>query len=124
MSRKQTGFSPDTKAAIFERADGRCEICAEWFSDMQYHHRRPRGMGGTRREDSNTASAGLYLCAEDHRIVEAYRVKAFDNGWLVRQSQTPTDIPVLRRGVWVELRDSGAIIPVTTPPVSLQVVSK
>lgn len=120
MARRNTGFSDEVRAMIFERADGRCEICAESFSDMQYHHRRPRGMGGTRRADTNTASAGLYLCGEDHRIVEAYRVQAFDRGWLVRQSESPSEIPVERRGVSVVLRDDGSILP--APPTRLEAV--
>lgn len=118
--RRLTGFSAEVKAIIFDRADGRCEICGAAFSDMQYHHRRPRGMGGTRRADTNTASAGLYLCGQDHRTVEAYRMQALDNGWLVKQSQFPTDVPVLRRGVFVLLRDNGDIIPHTQPLRSVQ----
>ncbi|WP_237167077.1 hypothetical protein [Mycolicibacterium fortuitum] len=40
-------------------------------------------------------------------MVESYRAKAFDDGWLVRQSQSPRDIPVYRRGEWVLLDDEG-----------------
>lgn len=111
MSRRNTGFSDETKAIIFDRADGRCEYCGETFSDMQYHHRRPRGMGGTRRADTNTAAAGLYLCGEHHRVVESHRAWALSHGFLVRQSETPSDAPILRRGVLVLLRDNGDIIP-------------
>ncbi|WP_396921725.1 hypothetical protein [Mycolicibacterium sp.] len=39
--------------------------------------------------------------------MESYRAKAFDDGWLVRQSQSPKDIPVYRRGEWVLLLDDG-----------------
>lgn len=121
MGRRSTGFSAEMRALIIERAEDRCEICGEHFSDMQLHHRRPRGMGGTRRPDTNSPAAGLWLCGEHHRHVESCRSLSYDNGWLVRQSQTPSDIPILRRGVWVTFRDSGAIIPVTTPPVKLEV---
>lgn len=106
MSRS-TGFPPLVRTLIYERAAGRCERCDEWASDCEIHHRRPRGMGGSRREDTNTTSCGVLLCASCHRHVESYRAKAFDDGWLVRQSQSPKDIPVYRRGEWVLLLDDG-----------------
>lgn len=107
MSRRETGFAPMVRCLIYERSAGRCERCNDWASDCQIHHRRPRGMGGTRRPDTNTTSAGVLLCGSCHRIVESYRAQAYDDGWLVRQSQSPREVPVLRRGVRVLLDDEG-----------------
>jgi len=64
-------------------------------------------MGGTRRSDTNTAAGGVLLCGACHRHVEAHRAQAFADGFLVRQSQTPAEVPVLRRGVWVVLDPDG-----------------
>jgi len=102
-----TGFSPLVRSLIYERSAGRCEICDEWASDAQLHHRRARGMGSTRRPDTNLPSNALLLCAACHRRVESYRSQAYDNGWLVRQSGDPATTPVLRRGVWVVLDPDG-----------------
>lgn len=106
MSRR-TGFPPLVRSLIYDRSGGCCELCGEWASDAECHHRRPRQSGGTRREDTNTASAGLLLCAACHRRVESYRAAAYDNGWLVRQSHSPLEVPVLRRGQLVYLDDEG-----------------
>jgi len=62
-----TGFSPLVRSLIYERSAGRCEICDEWASDAQLHHRRARGMGSTRRPDTNLPSNALLLCAACHR---------------------------------------------------------
>jgi 5-methylcytosine-specific restriction protein A len=114
---RQTGFSLVVKALIRDRAEGCCEVCGEWYSAMQHHHRRPRGMGGTRRLDTNTPSGCLLLCGSCHRHVESHRSLAYDNGWLVPQGQTPTDVPVLRRGQLVYLDDLGGFTPVASEAV-------
>lgn len=117
---RRTGFSPETRAAITDRATDwqgiiRCEVCGEPCSDFEHHHRRARGMGSTKRPETNGAANGLLCCGADHRRIESHRLLAYDNGWLVKQSQFPADVPVLRRGVWVNLRDNGDIIPHTQP---------
>ncbi len=45
MSRRDTGFPDEVKALVLMRSDGRCEACGERTGDLQYHHRRARGMG-------------------------------------------------------------------------------
>lgn len=105
--RRRTGFEPLVRSLIYDRSGGRCERCNLWTSDTQIHHRRPRGMGGTLRADTNSASAGVLLCGQCHWMVESYRAQAFDDGWLVRQSHSPITVPVLRRGFWVLLDDAG-----------------
>lgn len=70
-------------------------------------------MGSTRRPETNGAANALWVCNLDHLRIESHRSLAYDNGWLVKQSQFPADVPVLRRGVFVLLRDNGDIIPHT-----------
>ncbi|ART69090.1 HNH endonuclease [Mycobacterium dioxanotrophicus] len=115
MSRRQTGFPPLVRTLIYERSAGRCERCDEWASDCEIHHRRPRGAGSTRRPETNYASNGVLLCAECHRHVESYRAKAFDDGWLVRQSHDPKARRVFRREQWVFLDDEGGWRPAPEP---------
>lgn len=101
------GFPPIVRTLVYERCGGRCERCGEFASDCQIHHRRPRGMSGTRRPETNYPSNAGMLCEQCHRAVESHRTQAFADGWLVRQSHNPAEIPVLRRGVLVLLDDSG-----------------
>lgn len=107
---RYTGFPPEIKATIRSRAQNLCEICGQHTSDCVAHHRRPRGMGGTNRADTNVVSNGLWLCGACHLRVESHRQLAYENGWLVRQSADPALIPVLRRGVFVLLQDDGSFI--------------
>lgn len=112
MSRRYTGFSAEVREIIHGRATDThgltyCERCGEVASDLQYHHRRPRGMGGTRRGDTNTAAAGLLYCGMCHLHVESYRDLALKRGQLVRQSKDPLATPVLYRGQWVLLDNDG-----------------
>jgi 5-methylcytosine-specific restriction protein A len=106
-----TGFSAAVRTTIRQRADGYCEVCGR-ARGAEAHHRRPRGMGGTNREDTNTASAGLFLCRDCHRLIESYRNVAEVLGWLVPQNQPPADIPVMYRGAWVFLDELGNLQPI------------
>ena len=106
---RDTGFPPAVKTRVWERAKGRCEVCGEATSDLQYHHRRPRQMGSTKRPDTNTAANCLLLCMMDHHRVESHRAQAYDNGHLLRSTQSPEAEPVLRLGVWVLLTVDGRI---------------
>lgn len=113
-----TGFSPQVKQLMRDRAlmDGmiRCEVMAvcqgRAASLWQLHHRRPRGMGSSRRPETNQAANGLHVCADDHRYIESHRELALRNGWLVRQNQTPADVPVLYRHRWCLLSDDGSVV--------------
>jgi 5-methylcytosine-specific restriction protein A len=108
-----SGFPLKVRAVIIERAAGRCEVCGEAKPGMQVHHRRPRGMGGSKRDCTNLASNGLYCCPDDHAWIESHREWAYAQGLLLRQGQKPTAWPVqLHRGL-VLLSDSGGVVEVT-----------
>jgi 5-methylcytosine-specific restriction protein A len=108
MSRRKTGPSPAVVAIVQERSSGCCERCGnDWAT--QLHHRRPRGMGGTKREGSNTASALLHLCQRCHAYIESHRWQALTLGWLVLQDGDPVATPVRTRHGVVMLTDDGGI---------------
>lgn len=78
----------------------------------QHHHRRPRGMGSSKRPDTNTAANALAVCEPDHRRIESNRTEALEMGWLVRQGHDPEHVPVMYRGMGlVNLHPNGQIIP-------------
>jgi 5-methylcytosine-specific restriction protein A len=108
-----TGFSNEVRQLIRERSGGVCEIQAvcqgRAASTWQIHHRRPRGMGGTKRPETNQAACGLGVCGDCHRLAESQREMALANGWLVRQNQTPATIPLLYRHRWCLLDNDGGV---------------
>ncbi|NIL77656.1 hypothetical protein RhoFasB10_03805 [Rhodococcus sp. B10] len=105
---RYTGFSPQTKSVVRQRSGGLCERCGlDWA--VQDHHRRARGMGGTRRASTNAASGCLAVCLRCHNRIESARADALQHGWLVPQHKEPADVPVLYRGQLVLLDDAGGI---------------
>ncbi len=110
-----TGFSNATKRLVFLRAGGRCERCG-WIEEAsQYHHRRPRGMGGSRAADTNGAANCVLLCHYCHTDVESCRDVSLVAGFLVRQGSSPAETPVWRLKEWVLLDDFGYVTPVEEP---------
>ena len=107
-----TGFSNATKRLVFLRAGGRCERCG-WIEEAtQYHHRRPRAMGGSRAADTNGAANCLLLCHYCHNHVESYRDESISRGFLVSQGKKPAETPMLFGKKWVFLDDFGYVTPV------------
>lgn len=106
-----TGFSKPVRDIITRRANGACERCGLAAPAYQIHHRRPRGIGGSKRHDTNQASNALFVCVACHCAIESDRSLSLENGWLVRQGQEPFLVPVFRRGEWVRLYDDGTVTP-------------
>jgi hypothetical protein len=112
--------APDsiTVAAVVARDFGRCARCGQPVTgergiDFSLHHRRPRAMGGSSRPDTNQPhnlvllhGSGVSLC---HGLVEQHRAEAYANGWLLRQGQDPSVVPVnhAAHGGWVLLTPDG-----------------
>lgn len=101
-----TGFSKQVRTTVRKRSAGWCERCGAEPA-TEYHHRRPRGMGGTQRLETNLPSACLHLCVDCHRDIELYRRRALESGWLVAQNMQPLSVAVIYRGQWVLLDDNG-----------------
>ena len=102
-----TGFSQHIRDIVLARADHHCERCGHYTNTPQLHHRRPRGMGGSKASDTNGAANALVVCPDCHRWIESWRVEARSQGWLVGQHRRPADCVVWRRGQWVQLDDQG-----------------
>lgn len=103
-----TGFPKSVRDIITARANDFCEICGV-NKPEQIHHRRPRGAGGSKAADTNQAGNGLAICTDCHAMVESRREFALDRGWLVRQGQSPADVPVVYQGSWAVLGDDGFV---------------
>ena len=117
---KNTGPDAATVALVFARDDSRCARCGQAITgirglDWSVQHRRARGAGGTRREDTNSPAALILLCGSGttlcHGHVERFRVEAREFGWAVRQSDDPAVMPVLHavHGGWVLLSPAGQV---------------
>jgi 5-methylcytosine-specific restriction protein A len=106
---RATGPDRDVVDAVYERAGYACEICTEAVGDHRgtdhhVHHRRPRALGGTKREDTNSPANLLLLCPQCHREVESHRAVAQSMGWLLTQTDDPERVAVLvQRDRWVYL---------------------
>jgi 5-methylcytosine-specific restriction protein A len=96
-----------------------CEVMARCHGKeaTEAHHRRNRGMGSTRRPDTNEAANGLMCCADDHQWITEHPKEAREFGWIVSQYKTPAEVPVLYRGKWAMLDDQGGLLFVPAPVV-------
>lgn len=106
-----TGFPVKVKRIVQDRAKGACEQCGEPGFGFQFHHRRPRGMGGSKAADTNTASNCVMVCDRCHRFIESYRHEFQQRGWLVAQGKKPSEQPIWRHKQWVLLDDYGYVTP-------------
>ena len=118
MKRRYTGPAARTLDALRERCDLRCERCAIPFFGTNAgdpHHRRPRGMGGSKDNGTNRLANLVALCRRCHDDIESNRARALVEGWLVPQGKDPAKVPVWSRlhGGWVLLSDDGSITPAT-----------
>ena len=97
-----TGFSAGVRHTILARSEGYCEVMAAGCTLMatDIHHRRPRGMGSTKRPETNYASNGLNCCRPCHLRCESMRSWARDHGFLLGQSDDPASTPVWWRCNW------------------------
>lgn len=103
--RRVTGPGQPTRLLLIGRSLGCCELCGRrlhdgwgWLGDHSFHHRQPRGVGGTRAAAINSPANLLLLCGTGttgcHGLVEAQRAIAYDRGWLVRHPFDPAGAPV------------------------------
>ncbi|OHU51466.1 hypothetical protein BKG82_22995 [Mycobacteroides chelonae] len=111
-------FTAESKGLMAQRCRGECEVqwpnvCMGGLHDgLQAHHRRARGMGGTRRASTSRVSNSLMACRACHSYLETgERKQARDNGFLVSQSAEPAQVPVFyRHEFWALLGDDGSVI--------------
>lgn len=111
MASADGSFTDMVKRLIRFRAANRCEVCGIGVGEgAQYHHRRPRRMGGTSDPQAGQASNGMYLHAGCHRKVEENRLRSLGYGWLLPSEADPSKSPVVIVGAWRLLSDDGAYL--------------
>lgn len=113
---------------IYQRSGGLCEASGLPLPrNWELHHRRPRGMGGTSRPDTDTAPNVLALTPEVHNMhpdsVHMRRWWSEPRGYLLSQHEpNPAAVPVLLHGRdWVTLTTDGGYEPVN-PHVTWEIV--
>lgn len=101
---------------LWLRDDARCARCGADLADTGWgyslHHRKPRGMGGTKDPRSNDPRNLIHLCGSGttgcHGHVESHRTQAYETGWLLRDLDH-LDMPLLcPDGRLVTLHEDGA----------------
>ena len=84
------------REAIIARANFVCELCYGPLTTMSLHHRRPRGMGGSKSPWIHDPENLLALCGTGtsgcHGKVESNRDRAYRYGWLVRYGNIPHSV--------------------------------
>jgi len=90
---RRTGPKPHTVALVLQRDGYACIRCGA--AELQLHHRRPRAMGGTDREETNQPQNLVSLCLRCHTHVERHRSDAITAGWLVQQLDDPATVACL-----------------------------
>lgn len=105
-------FSTKVRDKIKTRAHGSCEVCGFTIGySAQIHHRRPRGMGGSRSEQSGSISNGLFIHPKCHAQIESDRNKAMSMGFLIYQGDDPGKVPVRLWYGWHYLNNDGSVTP-------------
>lgn len=119
-----SGPTPAVRAIVLDRDEYRCVRCGGpigFLGDYSIHHRRPRGMGGTKRPESNLPANLLTLCGSGttgcHGWVESHRIDAINAGFIVGQTIDPEAIPVetWRGPAWLSNDGMLAIVAEATP---------
>jgi 5-methylcytosine-specific restriction protein A len=106
---RATGPNAATRQLVYERDGFSCCHCGDADGPFQVHHRRPRGLGGSRREDTNSPSNLLLVCERSHREIESKRDVSRAFGFLVRQGDDPATVPVRTVNGWVLLNADGSL---------------
>lgn len=111
-----TGFSREMRQAIKDREGQRCIRCGALGGHA--HHRRPLGMGGDKRPETNQPANGLYVCLECHAWIHAHPKWALRFGYLVTQEAKPAEVPVFYMGEWVLFDDESGVNPIEESAVN------
>lgn len=117
---RKTGPTQETRQAVIARAFSRCERCGT-VGAGNIHHRKPRGMGGSRDPGINSVCNLMLLCGSGttgcHGWVESHRQDAMAEGWLVPRTADPAGAPVKIWGIgWVKLTAAGHYEKLRLPP--------
>lgn len=108
-------FTDKVREQIRERAKDRCEKCGSLALYHQIHHRRPRGMGGSKDPDTGSPANGLWVHPACHAKIESNREESLEAGYLVRQGVDPTAVPVKIGISWYLLDHQGGRTRISNP---------
>lgn len=83
--RRSEGFPRSVRERIIDRSSlgvgyRLCELCCVERA-TQIHHRKARGMGGTRDVGTNLAANGIDVCTYCHSIAEGHSIRHPQRGW-------------------------------------------
>lgn len=101
---------------VLARAEGKCERCGVALDPFFYslQHRRARGMGGSKRPDTNSPTnlVALHGSATTgcHGFIEAHPDVARAEGMRISQVQSPALVAVLTWRGWVWLNHEGGFV--------------
>lgn len=109
MSRRRTGPDRATVDLVRARDGDECRRCHREY--QQIHHRKPRGMGGTRDPLINSPSNLVCVCQTCHHWIETHRSDALRDGWLVSQWADPQRVPLVIDHLPVWLSPDGSSHP-------------
>lgn len=102
-------FTDNVKRLVRERTGMVCDRCGVRAPRPHYHHRRPRGMGGSSSAASGLPSNALLLHPSCHEWIERNRSYAKSMGWIVSSWDIPNEVPVFLHGEWALLTDDGSV---------------
>lgn len=112
------------RSQVLDRDEFMCVRCGTYvgpFGDYSIHHRRPRGMGGTKRPETDLPANLLTLCGSGttgcHGQVESDRLEAISDGYLVGQTIDPATIPVRTHRGMAYLDNDGMLTLTADPEV-------
>lgn len=107
MTRRKTGPTPEVRAIVWHRGEGRCVLCG-CSRGEQIHHRRPRGIGGTRLDWINQPANLVLLCQSCHQHIETNRTVFRERGFLIPMGNlTAEQVPLIFPTCLVWLRNDG-----------------
>jgi len=98
------------KQTVLLRDNGRCLLCRA-HEPLDVHHRRARGMGGTKVRDR--LANLVTLCRSCHDRIEAYPDQARALGYRLDRGDDPEDVAVWAATAvgdgWTRLGDDGSV---------------
>lgn len=116
MGAESEGFvmNRDIRLAVYTRDGGRCVRCGTERSveGWSVHHRKPRGMGGSKNNPFIDELANLLLlCGSGvsgcHGHVERHREEGYLTGFLVHRAHDPEEVIVKTHRGWRRYLNDG-----------------
>ena len=105
--KKKNRVPKDVAEAVIERSGGKCEAMNFQYCTgqaEQLHHRQLRSQGG-----EHTVENIIAVCAADHSRFHREVAEAQSQGWIVRSTQEPGEVPMKYRGRTAILTEDGGV---------------